>query len=158
MVKGTQGKLAIHTENGNIEARGIRGTLNVESGNGDLQVEGTVTTLSLHARTGNVSAQINPGSKMTSSWVVQTGNGNVDLLLPADFFADLDVNAGDGNVRLEFPMARIGGGRQSRIRGPINGGGQHLELHSDKWEHYGKEDCRFRLRAPLSIQTEMTGL
>jgi Putative adhesin len=132
MVKGTQGKLAIHTENGNIEARGIRGTLSIESGNGDLQVEGTVTTLSLHARTGNVSAQVNPGSRMNSSWVVQTGNGNVDLLLPADFSADLDVNAGDGNVRLEFPMAMIGGGRQSRIRGPINGGGQHLELHSDK--------------------------
>lgn len=69
---------------------------------------------------------------MNSSWVLQTGDGNVDLLLPADFSADLDVNAGDGNVRREFPMAMIGGGQQSRTRGPINGGGPHLELHSDK--------------------------
>ena len=132
LVKGAQGKLTMHTENGNIEARGIRGTLSIEIGNGDLQVEGTVTTVSLHTRRGNVSAQINAGSKMNSSWVLQTGDGNVDLLLPAAFSADLDVNAGDGNVRLEFPMAMIGGGQQSRIRGPINGGGQHLELHSDK--------------------------
>jgi DUF4097 and DUF4098 domain-containing protein YvlB len=132
MVKGTQGKLTIDTDNGNIEARGIRGPLRIESGNGNLQVEGTVTAVDLHTRTGNIAAQIDPGSKMTSSWVMRTGDGNVDLRLPEDFSADLEVNAGDGNVRLDFPMAMIGGGQQSSIRGPINGGGQHLELRSDK--------------------------
>jgi DUF4097 and DUF4098 domain-containing protein YvlB len=132
MVKDAQGKLTIHTDNGNIEARGIRGVLSMESGNGDLQVEGTVTAVNLHTRSGNIAAQINPGSNMNSGWVVQTGYGDVDLRLPADFSADLDVNAGDGNVRLDFPMAMIGGGRQSSVRGPINGGGQRLELHSDK--------------------------
>jgi DUF4097 and DUF4098 domain-containing protein YvlB len=91
-----------------------------------------VTALNLHTRTGNIAVQINPGSNMNSSGVVRTGDGNVDLQLPSDFSADLDVNAGDGNVRLDFPMAMIGGGRQSSMRGPINGGGQHLELHSDK--------------------------
>jgi DUF4097 and DUF4098 domain-containing protein YvlB len=132
MVKGNQGKLTINTDDGNIEARGISGPLRIESGNGDLRVEGTVTAVNLHTRTGNIAAQINPGSKMTSSWVVRTGGGNVDLRLPADFSADLDVNAGDGNVRLDFPIAMIGGGRHSSLRVPINGGGQHLELHSDK--------------------------
>jgi DUF4097 and DUF4098 domain-containing protein YvlB len=131
-VKGAQGKLTVHTDNGNIEALGISGALSIESGNGDLQVEGIVTAVSLHTRTGNIAAQIDPGSKMNSAWVVRTGDGNVDLRLPADFSADLDVNTGDGNVRLDFPMAMIVGGRQSSVRGPINGGGQHLELRSDK--------------------------
>ena len=132
IVKGAQGKLTLHTDNGNIEALGISGALSIESGNGDLQVEGIVTAVSLHTRTGNIAAQIDPGSKMNSAWVVRTGDGNVDLRLPADFSADLDVNTGDGNVRLDFPMAMIVGGRQSSVRGPINGGGQHLELRSDK--------------------------
>jgi hypothetical protein len=132
MVRGAQGNLTIHTDDGNIEARGISGTLRIDSGNGDLQVEGTVTAVDLRTRRGNIAAQINPGSNMNSGWVVRTGDGDVDLRLPADFSADLDVSAGDGNVRLDFPMAMIGGGRQSSIRGPINGGGQHLELHSDK--------------------------
>jgi DUF4097 and DUF4098 domain-containing protein YvlB len=132
MVRGAQGNLTIHTDDGNIEARGIGGALRIESGSGDLQVEGTVTAVDLHTRRGNIAARINPGSNMNSGWVVRTGDGDVDLRLPADFSADLDVSAGDGNVRLDFPMAMIGGGRQSSIRGPIKGGGQHLELHSDK--------------------------
>ncbi len=132
IVKGAEGKLILHTDKGNIEALGVTGTLDVQSGHGDLQVDGTVTMASLHTGTGNIAAQIDPGSKMNSNWVVRTGDGNVDLRLPEDFSTDLDVNSGDGNIRLDFPMAMIGGGRQSSFRGPINGGGQHLEVHCDK--------------------------
>jgi DUF4097 and DUF4098 domain-containing protein YvlB len=132
MVKAAQGNLTIHTDNGNIEAHGISGAIRIESGNGDLQVDGTVAAVDVRTRRGNIAAQIYPGSNMNSGWEVRTDDGDVDLRLPEDFSADLDVSAGDGNVRLDFPIAMIGGGRQSSIRGPINGGGQHLELHSGK--------------------------
>ncbi len=132
MVKDAEGKLTLHTESGNIAALAIRGTLDIESGHGDLQVDGTVTAVILHTRTGNVAAQIDPGSRMNSNWVLRTGDGNVDLRLPEDFSTELDVNSGDGNVRLDFPMAMVGGGGRSAVRGPINGGGRHLEVHSDK--------------------------
>jgi len=132
MVKDAEGKLTLHTESGNIAALAIRGTLDIESGHGDLQVDGTVTAVILHTRTGNVAAQIAPGSRMNSNWVLRTGDGNVDLQLPEDFSTELDVNSGDGNVRLDFPMAMVAGGGQSTVRGPINGGGRHLEVHSDK--------------------------
>lgn len=131
LVKSTQGKLAVHTVNGNIEALRISGTLDIESEHGDLQVDGSVTAVSLHTRSGDIAAQIDPGSKVNSNWVLRTGDGNIDLRLPADFSAVLDVNTRDGKVRLDFPRAMIGGG-QSTVRGPINGGGQHLEVHSDK--------------------------
>ena len=132
LVKSAEGKLSLHAENGNIEAVGISGTLDVESGHGDLKADGNVTAVSLHTRTGNIAAQIDPGSKMNSNWALRTGDGNVDLRLPADFSTDLDVSSGDGNVRVDFPRAMFGGGGQSTMRGPINGGGQHLEVHSDK--------------------------
>jgi DUF4097 and DUF4098 domain-containing protein YvlB len=132
MVKAAQGNLTIHTDNGNIEARGISGAIRIESGNGDLQIDGTVAAVDVRTRRGNIAAQINPGSNMNSGWEVRTNDGDVDLRLPDDFSADLDVSARDGNVRLDFPMAMMGGGRQSSMRGPINGGGQHLELHSGK--------------------------
>jgi hypothetical protein len=132
MVKAAQGNLTIHTDNGNIEARGISGAIRIESGNGDLQLDGTLAAVDARTRRGNIAAQINPSSNMNSGWEVRTDEGDVDLRLPANFSADLDVSAGDGNVRLDFPMAMMGGGRQSSMRGPINGGGQHLELHSGK--------------------------
>jgi len=69
---------------------------------------------------------------MNSTWVLRTGDGNVDLRLPEGFSAELDVHTGNGNVRLDFPVAAIGAGRQSSVGGPINGGGQHLGLRSDK--------------------------
>ncbi len=43
MVKAAQGNLTIHSDYGNIEARGISGAIRIESDKGDLQVEGTVT-------------------------------------------------------------------------------------------------------------------
>jgi DUF4097 and DUF4098 domain-containing protein YvlB len=132
MVKDAEGKLTLHTESGNIAALAIRGTLDIESGHGDLQVDGTVTAVILHTRAGNVAAQIDAGSRMNSNWVLRTGDGNVDLRLPEDLSTELDVNSGDGNVRLDFPMAMVGGGGRSAVRGPINGGGRHLEVHSDK--------------------------
>jgi DUF4097 and DUF4098 domain-containing protein YvlB len=132
MVKDAEGKLTLHTESGNIAALAIRGTLDIESGHGDLQVDGTVTAVILHTRAGNVAVQIDPGSRMNSNWLLRTGDGNVDLRLPEDFSTELDVSSGDGNVRLNFPMAVVGGGGRSAVRGPINGGGRHLEVHSDK--------------------------
>jgi DUF4097 and DUF4098 domain-containing protein YvlB len=102
LVKSTQGKLAVHTVNGNIEALRISGTLDIESEHGDLQVDGSVTAVSLHTRSGDIAAQIDPGSKMNSNWVPRTGDGNIDLRLPADFSAVLDVNTRDGKVRLDF--------------------------------------------------------
>jgi DUF4097 and DUF4098 domain-containing protein YvlB len=132
MVKDAEGKLTLHTESGNIAALAIRGALDIESGHGDLQIDGTVTAVILHTRTGNVAAQIDPGSRMNSNWVLRTGDGNVDLRLPEDFSTELDVNSGDGNVRLDFPMVVVGGGGRSAVRGPVNGGGRHLEVHSDK--------------------------
>jgi DUF4097 and DUF4098 domain-containing protein YvlB len=132
LVKGVEGKLTVHTDNGNIEALGISGTLNIESGHGDLQVDGILAALSLCTRAGNIAAQIDPRSKMNAAWVVRTGDGNVDLRLPEDFATELDVDTTDGNVRLDFPLTMLGGGRQSRVRASINGGGQHLEIHSDK--------------------------
>jgi DUF4097 and DUF4098 domain-containing protein YvlB len=132
LVKGVEGKVTVKTDNGNIEALGISGTLNIESGHGDLQVDGILATVSLRTRAGNIAAQIDSRSKMNAAWVVRTGDGNVDLRLPEDFATDLDVDTADGNVRLDFPLTMLGGGRQSSVRAPINGGGQHLEIHSDK--------------------------
>jgi DUF4097 and DUF4098 domain-containing protein YvlB len=132
VVKGAKGKLILHTDKGNIEALGVTGTVDVQSGHGDLQLDGAVTGASLHTGAGNIAAQIDPGSKMNSNWMVRTGDGNIDLRLPEDFSTDLDVNTGDGDIRLDFPMARIGGGRQSSFRGAVNGGGQHLEVHCNK--------------------------
>jgi hypothetical protein len=68
---------------------------------------------------------------MNSRWVVRRYDGNIELQLPG-FSTDVDGDTGEGNVRLDFPLAMSGGGRQSRVRGPINGGGQGLDLHSDK--------------------------
>jgi len=49
-VKGVEGKLTVHTDNGNVEALGISGTLNIESGHGDLQVDGILAAVTLRTR------------------------------------------------------------------------------------------------------------
>jgi DUF4097 and DUF4098 domain-containing protein YvlB len=132
MIRDVQGNVAVHTDDGNIQTRGITGILDLESEHGDLQVDGTITTLNLYTRAGNIAALVGLRSKMRSPWVLRTGEGDIDLRLSEDFSADLDVHTGAGNVRLDFPLTMQGGGHQSSVRAPINGGGQHLEIHSDR--------------------------
>ena len=59
-----------------------------------------------------------------------SGDGSMELLLPADFAADLDAHAGDGAISLGMPVVVSGALSRSRIQGALNGGGPLLRLWS----------------------------
>ena len=71
-----------------------------------------------------------PGSRMGTSWSLRTGDGSVDLTLPADFQADIDATTGDGHISLGIPVTVEGTFSRSAIHGKMNGGGQALTIHT----------------------------
>jgi DUF4097 and DUF4098 domain-containing protein YvlB len=125
-----KGELRLESGDGNMDIRAADGKLNADTRDGNIITEGRFDSLDLHTGDGNISAEAGAGSKISSSWVLRTGDGNLDLRLPQDFAADLDAQTGDGRVSVAFPVTVTGSMRENSVRGKMNGGGPVLELRT----------------------------
>jgi DUF4097 and DUF4098 domain-containing protein YvlB len=129
-VRGLKGEINLSTQDGRIDADSLDGVLRASSGDGNMHVQGRFDSLNLKTGDGTISAQISQGSQMGPGWSVRSGDGNVELSLPDDFSADLDVHTGDGRITSELPIALSGSPDQSSLRGKLNGGGPIFSVHT----------------------------
>jgi hypothetical protein len=67
---------------------------------------------------------------MASGWNVRAGDGSVELNLPDNFAADVDLHTGDGHISLDLPVTVEGRLSRSSIHGKLNGGGNLLTIHT----------------------------
>ena len=129
-VRGLKGEINLSTQDGRVEADSLEGELRASSGDGNMRVQGRFDSLSLKTGDGTISAQIEPGSQMSSGWSVRSGDGNVELSLPEGFSADLDVHTGDGRIASDLSITRSGELDESSLRGKLNGGGPILSIRT----------------------------
>ena len=128
--QGVQGDLRFTSGDGHIEAEGLDGVLHATSGDGHMRIRGRFDELWLETGDGSIEARCDSGSKISNVWSLHTGDGHVNLALPADFAADLDAHTGDGHVTVNFPVTISGSVSRSEIRGKMNGGGQELRIRT----------------------------
>ncbi|HXN25422.1 MAG TPA: DUF4097 family beta strand repeat-containing protein [Candidatus Dormibacteraeota bacterium] len=127
---GARGEIRLLTGDGHIEARNLDGQLEAKSGDGHIRIEGRFEGLNLNTGDGSIEVRVLPGSKISSTWTVHTGDGSVDLTLPNDFQANLDAHTNDGRISLGFPVTMEGAISKSEVRGKINGGGALLTVRT----------------------------
>jgi len=125
-----KGDIRLRTGDGSIEARNVDGKVEADSGDGHIRLAGRFDALNVKTGDGSVDTQVQPGSKMTTSWSVRTGDGSVDIVLPSDFQANIDATTGDGHISLGVPVTVEGTFNKSQVRGKLNGGGQELLIHT----------------------------
>jgi len=125
-VSRAKGDIRLSTGDGHIEGSNLDGLLEASSGDGHIQVDGRFDSLNLKTNDGSIDARALKGSRISSSWSVRTGDGNVTLSLPEDFQADLDAHTGDGRIDVGFPVTASGRLSRSELRGKLNGGGPVL--------------------------------
>jgi hypothetical protein len=128
IVSGAKGNIRLSTGDGQIQAKGLDGQLDASSGDGQIQIEGRLDSLNLKTNDGSIDARLATGSRISTSWSVRTGDGNVILRLPENFQADLDAHTGDGRIKVDFPITTTGKAGGSQLRGKINGGGPVLTV------------------------------
>ena len=128
---GLRGETHLSTGDGSIHAEGLDGTLDARTGDGSIQVRGRFDVLALQTGDGSIHADIENGSKMTSSWNIRTGDGSLRLRLPATFSADLDVRTGDGGIHTNLPVTSTSGRRENELRGKLNAGGPLLTVRTN---------------------------
>jgi DUF4097 and DUF4098 domain-containing protein YvlB len=127
---GLRGDIRMHSGDGHIEGTNFDGSLDVNTGDGRINVRGRFDTLNLKTGDGSIEAEAANGSKIASSWTLHSGDGHINLRLPADFHADLDAHTGDGHITLDIPVSVNGSLSRSSIHGKLNGGGGALNLSS----------------------------
>jgi hypothetical protein len=129
-VDSLKGDIRLRTGDGSIEARDLDGKVDADTGDGHIRLVGRFDALGVKTGDGSVDARVLPGSKMASSWTIRTGDGSVDIVLPADFQANIDATTGDGHISLGVPVTVEGTFSKSEIRGKMNGGGQQFTIHT----------------------------
>jgi hypothetical protein len=129
-VDSMKGDIRLRTGDGSIEAHNLDGKVEADSGDGHIRLAGRFEALNVKTGDGSVNAQVLPGSKMATSWSLRTGDGSVDMVLPADFQADINATTGDGHISLSIPVTVEGTFSKSELRGKMNGGGQALTIHT----------------------------
>lgn len=131
-IRGTdlRGELRFRTGDGSIELDNAEGKLSADTGDGSVRVSGRFEAVKVRTGDGSIRVQAERGSKLKSGWSFSTGDGSVDLRLPADLEADLDARTGDGGIDVEFPVTVSGSHRRQEMRGKINGGGPPLEIRT----------------------------
>jgi DUF4097 and DUF4098 domain-containing protein YvlB len=125
-----KGTVKLRTGDGSIDASNIDGKCEAMTGDGGIRLSGRFDGLDLRSGDGSVTARAEPGSTLTNTWSIRTGDGPIDLGIPHDFKANLDVSTSDGHVTLGLPVTVEGQVSRSRISGTINGGGPALRVHS----------------------------
>jgi len=123
-VTGLQGETRLRAGDGHIQAESLGGSLEATTGDGHMRVRGRLDSMTLRSGDGGIDAEVLPGSKIASSWRVESGDGNVTVRLPRDFSADLDLHTGDGGISVDFPLTTTAGGRSNHdLRARLNAGG-----------------------------------
>lgn len=128
---GVRGEVSMHTGDGSIDARGLDGTLAADSGDGGIHIAGRFDGLTVNTGDGSVDASASAGSKMASPWSLHSGDGSIDLHIPQDLKAFVDLKTGDGSINLDGVSVNVEGAvERSHIRGNLNGGGGELKITS----------------------------
>lgn len=143
-----QGRVNLHTGDGSIELANFKGDMDLESGDGHEQIDsvdgklrartgdghirvaGRFEALDLNTGDGRIEARVLPGSTVSSSWDIRTGDGGVTVELPEKFAADVDLHTNDGHINVDMPVTVDGRIGDKNIRGKINGGGNLLTIHT----------------------------
>lgn len=129
-LSGLKGSLLLRTGDGHVTADNVDGSLQVKTGDGKVRASGRFDQLDIHTGDGSIEVEARNGSRNQLGWTITTSDGHVDLTLPADFSADLDVHTGDGHITSDLPVTVSGEMNRNTLRGKMNQGGPTLKIRT----------------------------
>jgi DUF4097 and DUF4098 domain-containing protein YvlB len=124
------GEIHLHTGDGHIEGTDFDGGLDATTGDGNLRVSGRFDSLALKTGDGNIEGQIGSGSKVANTWTIHSGDGHINLRIPPDLNANIDVHTGDGSITMDVPVLVAGSLSHSSVHGKLNAGGETISVSS----------------------------
>jgi hypothetical protein len=129
-VRDLKGQIELESGDGRVEVDGVEGSLRAHSGDGHVRARGRFDALDISTSDGRIEAEALRGSTIGQGWDLKTGDGGVTLTVPDNFSADVVLHTGDGHITLDFPLTVEGRYESNNVRGKLNGGGPVLSIHT----------------------------
>ncbi len=128
-VSDCSGIARVSAEDGDVVVRSFEGDVDAGIEDGDLRVEGKLGRLTADAEDGDIDVRLETGALMTADWRLEAADGEIRMMVPEGFAADLDVDTNDGSIDIDLPStaAELSEGRLS---GAMNGGGHRLVIRT----------------------------
>lgn len=126
-VSGTAGEVEAASGNGEVTVENVRGPVSASTGNGDVRVSTVQGPVSARSGNGDLLVRMTQVSA-DADMEFTTGNGRIEVTVPAEFNADIDASTGNGGIRTDFPIQVSGRISRTRLRGTIGQGGRRLRL------------------------------
>jgi DUF4097 and DUF4098 domain-containing protein YvlB len=144
VVQDVTGSVNMHTSGGSIDAERLNGATELETSGGSISVADASGDLDAHTSGGSIRLKNIDGSvraatsggsvhaEMRSNRGISlsTSGGTISLLLPGNVGASIDASTSGGRVSSELPFSSTETADNSHLRGAINGGGEHVVLHT----------------------------
>lgn len=129
-----RGTIRLKSSDGNMTLQNAAGTLEARSSDGHMKVDGNFSAVQLHSSDGGLDFALADGAKLTAASRIESSDGTVNIRVPHDFAADLDISTSDGHIDCSLPLtmdhydSREGSG--NHMRGKVNAGGVPLSIHT----------------------------
>ncbi len=126
----------VTAKNGGISISAIDGTTELRTVNGGLNLENLAGSVKASTTNGGVRVTLSGSTWKGSGLDVQTTNGGVNLVMPADYAANIETGTVNGGVKSEIPALAIStenirgdaASRSKRVITAINGGGAPIRV------------------------------
>ena len=126
-VDGSGGRVNASSGNGDVEVRDAKGPVHASSGNGDITVNTTAGPVTASSGNGRIRVSMQSLAE-EGNMSFSTGNGSIELSLPANLSADVSASVGIRNFESDFPMQLPGRWDSGRIEAKIGNGGRRIRL------------------------------
>lgn len=128
--RGLEGELDFSTGDGRLELEDLEGSLHAHTSDGSVRASGRFDVLELRTDDGHIDVNVHPGSQLRQSWEIRTSDGGVQVAIPGDLAADVELHTGDGHITTNVPITVEGSFSSHDLRGKMNGGGSRLTIHT----------------------------
>ena len=127
-VSGGSGSFEGATSGGPVAVKDFRGPVQVKTGGGGITVENVAGKVEGKTSGGAIAARF--ASPLADEVKLATSGGGVTLRVPENSAFDLDASSSGGSVSSDLSVNRDGKPSRSRLKGPVNGGGKSVVLHT----------------------------
>lgn len=129
--RGLSGSVRARTDDGSVRIEEVDGDVAAHTDDGSIHVAGVLAGLEASTDDGRIVVGAAPGSVMRGDWDLHADDGRVNVDLPRDFSALLDLATGDGRIRVDDRFGGNAGRGAEELRRVIGGGGFVLRVRTD---------------------------
>jgi len=120
-------RVALNSMNGSVQAENIGGHADLVTVNGKIVAKNMRNTIEAKTTNGGINVELDD-VQLTDDMSFHTVNGSINLYVPQNISADIDISTTNGGVHTDFPLTVEGKWGPKSIRGSVNGGGNQIKL------------------------------